>query len=359
MDSDDLDDGDSSGNDLPVNYKLMNTSSLRELYQPDVIEVTVPENVYGDVIVQVSVTTAVLGESGFRLDAIFRASVSVAILLVNYFLQILITYFFFLKVVQAHMGQMDTLRSCMKRASTNDSCSTDQLCGDTSWRTICTPGTPGDFQGPSCVFQEVYDSYYTYFDASENHWPYVLGAAVFCWLCAMFSELQETELLARSIVQFPTRQRNSIVAITEEKELAVVGMTSGLRAFLLLIIIVPKLLICCGITYTGVKFLVYTDNLLDLVLNAVALGFIVEIDELIYAGVIGFEKPRLFNNIQPLQVKVGRCCLSLMRWHLVKLGSMLSMFVASILIVVYVWGISDRALEWSFIRRACAPVDED
>merc|ERR1719383_278868 len=56
---------------------------------------------------------------------------------------------------------------------------------------------------------------------------------------------------------------------------------STLRAVLILLSsVIPRFAIALVLLYEGATFLIYTPDQVDLILNAIALGFILELDEL-------------------------------------------------------------------------------
>jgi len=74
--------------------------------------------------------------------------------------------------------------------------------------------------------------------------------------------------------------------IREEGKVIVVGLTLGIKAVLLLFVFVPRLVVNTILLWLGCRWLVATDNLEEVFLNAVALEFVLNLKELIYLAVI-------------------------------------------------------------------------
>lgn len=66
----------------------------------------------------------------------------------------------------------------------------------------------------------------------------------------------------------------------------IVGLTSGLRALLLSLLIVPKTLIAVALLVVGSIWLAATDSITDLILNAITLNFVIGIDENLFEGFV-------------------------------------------------------------------------
>ena len=52
-------------------------------------------------------------------------------------------------------------------------------------------------------------------------------------------------------------------------------------------IALPRLVIAVVVLYVGANFLAITNNLQDLVLNSTALGFLIEVDNMIHSSLLG------------------------------------------------------------------------
>jgi len=64
------------------------------------------------------------------------------------------------------------------------------------------------------------------------------------------------------------------------------GMTSWYRWTCIVMIILPKLAMACGLWWIGASFLLASPTTTDLLLNMVALAFVLEIDDYLYNGMV-------------------------------------------------------------------------
>merc|ERR1719247_2742201 len=66
--------------------------------------------------------------------------------------------------------------------------------------------------------------------------------------------------------------------------------------------LLPRTVICVWLSYVGSWFLIEADNYTDLILNSVALGFLIEIDNMLYSAVTEQEVKGLMERCDPLSV---------------------------------------------------------
>jgi hypothetical protein len=66
--------------------------------------------------------------------------------------------------------------------------------------------------------------------------------------------------------------------------------------------LIPRTIISVWLSYVGTWFLIEADSYGDLILNSVALAFLIEVDEMLYKAVTSVETRKKFENCQPLEV---------------------------------------------------------
>merc|ERR1740130_1109111 len=67
-----------------------------------------------------------------------------------------------------------------------------------------------------------------------------------------------------------------------EEHFDIVALTPGARCSLYVLAIIPKLLIAMFLFWIGMRWLTSTDSFGDLIMNALALEFVLNIDELFF-----------------------------------------------------------------------------
>lgn len=106
------------------------------------------------------------------------------------------------------------------------------------------------------------------------------------------------------------------------------GMTNTTRCTTLVIDLIPRLILVVITAITGTMLLLKQETVEGLLLDSLALTFIVEIDEIIYRAVVSYFRRRCVEGCSPIRVTVP-CC------HTVKnnvSGSLLSL--ASVVVVI-------------------------
>lgn len=144
---------------------------------------------------------------------------------------------------------------------------------------------------------EIFDAAGQYDSASWATWPegnkeelcgiafasYWFMFAILClWCYSMLIELRKTERLQKDIKSVEDCQKLEDVIDDSGEYPRIVKLTKGLDWLLFLVIIVPKLLIGFALLMIGMVWLMATDSFADLILNAVALEFVVSIDEVLF-----------------------------------------------------------------------------
>jgi len=87
----------------------------------------------------------------------------------------------------------------------------------------------------------------------------------------------------------------------EQGQNEVKRIPSFLRWFTILFNVLPRTAIAVTVSFVGCNFLVRADDYMELILNSVALGFLIEIDEMLFHAVVAEEdklKLRDFNDIE-------------------------------------------------------------
>jgi len=110
-----------------------------------------------------------------------------------------------------------------------------------------------------------------------------LAAILWIWVLYMLEELRKIERQARIFFGIRSAQNASdMIKVYPDGKEKVVRLTAMVRIALVLVLIIPKLVITILLTLIGFVWLTATVSFADLILNAVALAFIIQIDEQIY-----------------------------------------------------------------------------
>mmetsp|Transcript_50771 Transcript_50771/g.127992 ORF Transcript_50771/g.127992 Transcript_50771/m.127992 type:complete len:387 (+) Transcript_50771:83-1243(+) len=103
------------------------------------------------------------------------------------------------------------------------------------------------------------------------------------WWMTMLNEFRKTDRIWRKFHAMPaTRDYERQIEWDEDGTQRVKRIVCEIRWFLYIVLILPKHVISVGLLILGTWWLVATDSFGDLILNALALGFVIDIDELIF-----------------------------------------------------------------------------
>jgi hypothetical protein len=121
--------------------------------------------------------------------------------------------------------------------------------------------------------------------AFSNFWFMV---AILClWWTTMLNEMRKNERMIRNIASIRhTTNANEIVQVGEDGVQRVKFMTRTVRWMLYIILILPKIVIGLVLLVIGTIWLAATDSFADLILNAIALEFVIAIDELLFEAML-------------------------------------------------------------------------
>ena len=139
----------------------------------------------------------------------------------------------------------------------------------------------------------------TDFDAVERRLRELVGSGVApapdgfmfatltLWWITMLNEFRKNEQLLGTLSQ--VRRTDNIaemVAVGEDGMVRFRRLTSPVRWTLYMVLVVPKISICIGLLLIGTVWLTATDSYGDLILNAIALESVIQVDELLFSAML-------------------------------------------------------------------------
>ncbi|CAE7836120.1 hmu [Symbiodinium sp. CCMP2592] len=148
--------------------------------------------------------------------------------------------------------------------------------------------------------QEVYNEVYDYLSKPV---PGVVLSflAVALWMLTIMMEYRSCVEQALGVWHLPSlKTEDEFEEVTEDGEIVVRGISPCLRFVAFVTLIVPRLFIMTSLAVVGSIYVAQTASLADIVLNCLALAFVLDVDELV-AQVLLTEKLRgLLTKIQPI-----------------------------------------------------------
>jgi hypothetical protein len=245
--------------------------SISELQLPEHSEqIPLPEDVYGAVIYSVIYDSFELmtGKDFDKLDwkiNAYRMFFCLLLLLSNYALQIGLTMSIYAYVAQPSMHRAQALYQRFHAEVFIDG----EFVTD-KWE---------DWDGANELCNIAFGNYWFMF-------------MILClWWLSMFLEVRKTELLYVHFSNLgntsePLEILDRVQDDKEEKVNLILNLMPAMRWFLYAVLLLPKMIIALSLLVTGTIWLASTDSFENVVLNSVALAFIVNIDELIFDGLV-------------------------------------------------------------------------
>lgn len=111
-------------------------------------------------------------------------------------------------------------------------------------------------------------------------------AVLFCWTLVMLIEIRKSEELIRHIMRVPVVDHPAKMLLTRGGERYVMGFTPSTRFFIMAFVAIPKMSISIILLWLGCEWLSATVKFESLVMNTVAMAFIVNIDEILFEAVL-------------------------------------------------------------------------
>jgi hypothetical protein len=158
--------------------------------------------------------------------------------------------------------------------------------------------------------------------------------ALIVWVWSILRDLLQNFRFTRAVLTQP--RGDAHIQAGDPPFIGALGCLQYLSC--LLFCTVPRAALGSFLGYIGIKFLIYTTNMSDLLLNAMALGFVLEIDELMYEVFCPGRIKRLTATVAPLTVVLGSAHARLIRggfmpvlFRLVTSGTILALFCINML----------------------------
>lgn len=129
-----------------------------------------------------------------------------------------------------------------------------------------------------------------------------LGVILTIWLLAMVQELREIVVWLQVLIFFPTDPGDQPVAEYKDDRIVVNAVPSSHKCMTVVLNVLPRSMICANLILVGSQFLIRADDYSDLILNSVALGFLIEIDNMMFQAIMSEDEKRILNLCDPFVI---------------------------------------------------------
>eukprot|EP00930_Biecheleria_cincta_P048561 TRINITY_DN33848_c0_g1_i1.p1 TRINITY_DN33848_c0_g1~~TRINITY_DN33848_c0_g1_i1.p1 ORF type:complete len:911 (-),score=147.19 TRINITY_DN33848_c0_g1_i1:62-2794(-) len=122
------------------------------------------------------------------------------------------------------------------------------------------------------------------------------------WAFIIYQDVFSNYQFFQAITRQPTGQPE--LTATEQGQLKVGSMSITQKFLIVLFVCLPRLIISCALCVVGAVFLAYTSNMEELLLNTVALEFILQIDETLYPVILPRRTRCIFASLAPMETSL-------------------------------------------------------
>mmetsp|Transcript_124949 Transcript_124949/g.358735 ORF Transcript_124949/g.358735 Transcript_124949/m.358735 type:complete len:294 (+) Transcript_124949:102-983(+) len=171
--------------------------------------------------------------------------------------------------------------------------------------------------------------------------PGILAPSLFACLVASFTDIEETIDIGFFVLyRMATTDSTSMIDISEGSpgtwDMQAGGFSLARKAFIAVFILIPKLALAIGLLIYSFWFLMVSPNNMEIILNAVAFVFILQVDEALFGFFSLPEVRSLMDSLPPFE-EDGESKTAWLRplWQLLKLVVGAVMIAAAI--VTYGW----------------------
>eukprot|EP00931_Biecheleriopsis_adriatica_P092611 TRINITY_DN6640_c0_g1_i2.p1 TRINITY_DN6640_c0_g1~~TRINITY_DN6640_c0_g1_i2.p1 ORF type:complete len:902 (+),score=126.60 TRINITY_DN6640_c0_g1_i2:106-2811(+) len=172
----------------------------------------------------------------------------------------------------------------------------DRQGGRSMIRMLCE-GTSGLHNAASQA--SVYDNLQKFFEGGQL----LMVLAQFVWLAECLREINDAVAYSLALLSIK-RGQSSIVRESEHTRLSIrfESISSGRIFCCFILVVIPRIVVAAVLYVSGVFFLGVTADLTELVLNAMALAFVLSIDEVLFQILAPRRTQILFRKLRPLSL---------------------------------------------------------
>eukprot|EP00930_Biecheleria_cincta_P030438 TRINITY_DN21086_c0_g1_i2.p1 TRINITY_DN21086_c0_g1~~TRINITY_DN21086_c0_g1_i2.p1 ORF type:complete len:871 (+),score=128.21 TRINITY_DN21086_c0_g1_i2:27-2615(+) len=262
-------------------------------------EETEENYVFGESVwdIAVFIGTDVLGTAGS-----IQTMVLVVISILMQVVFVMIAYFNFLEP-QLSQATIDDI-SAWRTSSGHDLLSYDPVTGSSLTARVCAKDGSLSVSGSQMTLYEEIEAYLQSDTDSELQGIFdgqlLCIVALVCWFLMVAKEMNRALALHRATISVPIGPNK--IAPNSTAHYVIHSLTRA-RRLVCWVILLYRTLAAVILIYVGIHFLVNTISVEDLILNAVALGIILDIDDLIFDALATTPSRHLVRCLVPLPMK--------------------------------------------------------
>lgn len=123
--------------------------------------------------------------------------------------------------------------------------------------------------------------------------PWFLLVILVIWALAVLNNVRNAANFVVRFLTLPTIRENQDGLVATDDGVEIVGMPLWLKTSLTVVILIPRMIMCCFLLWLGARWLTATLGYSDVLLNSLALLLILDLAEVVYAAIVPFHGKRL------------------------------------------------------------------
>lgn len=124
--------------------------------------------------------------------------------------------------------------------------------------------------------------------------------AIVMWVLTIMVEYRRCVEQAMAVYHLPPVSRGSELVTTEDDTMQIVGLHPAKKGLVYAFLSLPRLGVMMFLGVIGCQYLAQTVSLADIVLNAVALAFVMDVDELVADVMLTERLRQVLHKVEPM-----------------------------------------------------------
>ncbi|CAJ1334435.1 unnamed protein product [Effrenium voratum] len=186
------------------------------------------------------------------------------------------------------------------------------------------------------------------------------------WTFTVVADMRKTfDMWIRVAKVTPTVEsmKNSMEPVEGSEEMVIVGLTMPVKVALSVVLFLPRFLVDAYLLWLGCRWLTATPSFEDVILNAVALEFILVLNNVVFSTVVPLQSIVDTRNtqLQPQHKELqptARSVLAAFSWGIASMGwVLLYMYLLQAVLPQYRWDVRDVCIEFLESKTVGGPFD--
>lgn len=148
---------------------------------------------------------------------------------------------------------------------------------------------------------------------TSTYQSFLLLVLIIWWLTVM----EECRVVLTWWMTILTISGGELSLTEDEEKIEVKAIPLKSKIFAVVLVLLPRTIIIIWLSFIGTDFLIIADSYGDLILNSVALGFLIEVDDMLFRGTASEADQEAIRKLQPIEGEhsCNQCFHDFVRWQ--------------------------------------------